>query len=110
MIPVGYNAKRISAAPDWLEARCVFDVYSVSGCVSEDFADYIDFWKHNGYWLFDSPEIIRAVSQENSVDLRGCSLFYYEAHELEFNGETWKLYSPEPSIPTCIVLPKQKRL
>ncbi len=50
MIPVGYMAKRVSKKPDWLQAAQVIDIYSVSGCVSEDFADYIDYWKHNGYW------------------------------------------------------------
>jgi hypothetical protein len=61
-----------------------FDIFSVSGCISRDFADYIDYWKHNGYWLFDSPEIIKSLAKENSIQLEGTSLFYYEAYEMEF--------------------------
>ncbi len=110
MVPTGYMAKRISKNPKWLGASQVADVYSVSGCVSEDFADYIDFWKHNGYWLFDSPEIIRCLAKECSVDLSGTSLFYYEAHNMEFDGEAWHAYSPEQSFPTHVIPPSKKML
>jgi hypothetical protein len=48
MIPVGYMAKRVHKRPDWLQAPHVVDIFSVSGCISEDFADYINYWKHNG--------------------------------------------------------------
>jgi len=100
MIPVGYMTKRVSARPEWLQAEQVVDIYSVSNCVSNDFADYINYWKHNGYWLFDSPEIIRQMSLENSIDLKGTSLFYYEVHDLEFEEaqSQW----------TRFVLPKTK--
>jgi len=39
--------------------------------VSADFADYIEYWKHNDYWLFDSPEIIHGVVSEHSIQLVG---------------------------------------
>jgi|SRR5580704_16145501 hypothetical protein len=110
MIPAGYMAKRVSKKPDWLRAKQVIDIYSVSGCMCEDFADYIEYWKHNGFWFFDSPEVIRAVAQENSINLEGTSLFYYEAHELEFDGKNWLAFGPEPSIPTNVLLPSSKRV
>ncbi len=110
MIPVGYMAKRVSERPEWLEANQVVDIYSVSSCVSDDFADYIKYWEHNGYWFFDSPEVMLCVARENSLSLEGTSLFYYEAHELEFDGKGWKEYGPEASIPTNVVLPASKRL
>ena len=110
MIPVGYMAKRIQRAPEWLKARQVEDIYSVSGCLSEDFADYINFWKHNGYWFFDSPAIIRALARENSIELEGTSLFYYEAYEKEFDGERWRPFGPEPSLPTNVGPPRQRKL
>ena len=84
MIPVGYMAKQVIMYPEWLQAQQVVNVYSVSGCISRNFADYIKFWKHNGYWFFDSPGIIQQLSQEQSIDLGETSLFYYEVHELEF--------------------------
>jgi len=41
------------------------------------------------FGFFDSPEIIRDVAKQNSISLEGTSLFYYEAHEMEFDGERW---------------------
>ena len=110
MIPAGYMAKRVSKRPEWLQAAQVTDLYSVAGCISEDFADYIKFWKHNGYWLFDSPEIIRCAASENSVQIEGTSLFYYEAHEKEFDGEGWHPYEIETLFATEVVSPARKQL
>lgn len=110
MIPAGYMAKRVSKRPDWIKAARVTDVYSVSHCISEDFGDYINFWKHNGFWLFDSPEAILTVAQENSIGLQGTSLFYYEVYDLEFDGENWRRFGPEPSIPTDVLVPPIKQL
>jgi hypothetical protein len=92
MTPAGYMAKRVVTKPTWLGAPNVLDVYSVSCCVSEDFADYIPHWKHNGYWLFDSPKLIRVVSQEEGTDLTGTRLFYYEVYEYEFDGAKWNSF------------------
>jgi hypothetical protein len=110
MIPVGYMAKRVYKKPDWLTAAHVVDIYSVSNCISENFADYINYWKHNGFWFFDSPQIIQSIAKENSLQLGETSLFYYEAHELEFHNEAWKPYLPEPSFPTNVVPPSHKQL
>ena len=110
MVPAGYMAKRVSKKPDWLKATQVTDIFSVSGCTCEDFADYINFWKHNGFWFFDSPEMIRAVARENSINLKGTSLFYYEVHQLEFDGENWQAFGPEPTIPTNVAVTSEKRL
>ena len=110
MIPVGYMAKRVCTKPVWLEAGQVVDIYSISNCISEAFADYIDYWKHNGYWFFDSPEIIKDLAKENSIPLEGTSLFYYEVHEMEFDGGRWHPFAPEPSFPTDVVPPARKRL
>jgi hypothetical protein len=53
----------VAPKPEFLKALQVVDIFSVSACISEDFADYhIQYWKHNGYWLFDSPEIIRKLA------------------------------------------------
>lgn len=103
-------AKRIADRPDWLHAERVSDIYSVSGCVSRDFADYIDFWKHNGYWLFDSPEIILDVARENSIDLTGAALFFYEVYELQFDDGEWIRFEPEASFRTNVRVPDIKVL
>src|SRR5882757_5796787 len=103
-------AKQVSSKPDWLPVPHVIDIYSVSNCQSEDFADYIPYWKHNGYWFFDSPEIIKSVATGHSVSLEETSLFYYEVYEMEFDGERWQAFSPEASFPTNVLSPPTKRL
>jgi hypothetical protein len=110
MVPVGYMAKHVRTKPDWLKAPQVKDIYSVSNCVSEDFADYISLWKHNGYWFFDTPEVIRATARENAIRLQRTSLFYYEAYEVQFDGKRWRTYGPAPGIETNIVSPSAKQL
>ncbi len=112
MIAAGYMAKHVSIRPDWLKAEQVTDIYSVSNCVSDDFADYINFWKHNGYWLFDSPETIREVAKENSLNLENTNLFYYEVHEYEYDegNKSWKSFVSEPSFKTQVIEPEAKRL
>jgi hypothetical protein len=109
MVPAGYLAKRIQK-PKGLDIGHVVDVYSVSDHVNDNFADYVDYWKHNGYWLFDSPEIIRSVARENSIQLGGTSLFYYEVHEMEFDGQNWRSYQAEPSFPTNVIPPAERIL
>lgn len=112
MIPAGYMAKQIATRPDWLKADRVTDIYSVSNCVSDDFADYINYWKHNGYWFFDSPETIQELAKEKSLDLTNTKLFYYEVHELEYSEKekAWKPFGPEPSFNTQIIFPVTRQL
>jgi hypothetical protein len=110
MIPAGYLAKRVAMKPEWLDAEQVTDIYSISRCVSQDFADYIEYWKHNGFWVFNSPQVIRQVAQENSIDLTGTSLFYYEVYESEFDGEMWHPVESDPSFKTDVTLPPHMRL
>ncbi len=112
MIPAGYMAKKVVKKPDWLEADNVRDIYSVSGCVSEPFADYIDFWRHNGYWFFDSPKIIASLAREKAISLEGTPLFYYEVHELEYHEDNskWLGFGPEKSFKTDVAVPAKKIL
>jgi hypothetical protein len=110
MVPAGYMAKRVVARPDWLSAERVSSIYSVSGCVSDNFADYIKYWKHNGYWLFDSPERIIEIARENGIDLVETVLFFYEVHEVQFDSGEWMQFEPEPSFGTNVSVPEAKVL
>jgi hypothetical protein len=94
MIPVGYMAKRISPAPEGLALPEVRDVYSVSDCVNDDFADYVNFYQHNSWWFFNSPDVIHSTSREHSIDLGDTHLFYYEVYELEYHKGHWRSFSP----------------
>jgi hypothetical protein len=110
MVPAGYMAKRVVARPEWLGAARVDSIYSVSGCISQYFADYIDFWQHNGYWLFDSPEIIVDIARKNSINLAETMLFFYEVHERQFLSGKWTSFEPEPSISTHVSVPEAMAL
>ncbi len=111
MIPAGYMYKNIVAKPDWIEAKNVVDILSVSHCVSDDFADYINFWQHNGYWLFDSPTIIEKIAKNNAIDLSKATVFYYEVYEYEFEENTkhWLTFAPEDFV-TIVEQPNDKEL
>jgi hypothetical protein len=123
MIPIGYMAKRVGKPSGWLGRADIVDVYSVGDCVNDNFADYTNFWKHNAYWFFDSPQVIQALAKEQSLDLTCALLFYYEAFEREFSGEkslekdfSRKAWRPVPAvpddfgIPMNVVQPAEKRL
>ncbi len=112
LLPAGYMAKRVVRKPDWLKISGIEDIYSVSGCISKNFADYINFWKHNGHWLFDSPEVIEQIVREQSIDLAESTMFYYEVYDQEFDDakERWCPYEREESFTTNVRLPGQKIL
>jgi hypothetical protein len=112
MIPAGYMKKRVSSRPDWLKANDVTDIYSVSSCVSEDFDDYINYWKHNGYWFFNSPETIDNLAISEGIDLKGMTLFYYEVYEKQYDddNEEWQSFEPEKSFETDVVKPEIRKL
>jgi len=112
MIPAGYMAKHVATRPEGVNTIPITDIYSVSSCMSTDFADYVGYWKHNGYWLFDSPDIIQQVAGEHNVDLTGTSLFYYEVYECEFDEQenSWKPFTPESTFATQISEPETKNL
>lgn len=112
MVPAGYMAKRVVGKPDWLESDNVFDIYSVSSCVSEDFTDYMNYWKHNGHWLFDSPDIIEKIANDNSIDMDGVKFFYYEIYELEYDerGKQWREYVPDNLFVTNVKVTQDIRL
>jgi len=103
-------AKRVPRPPGWIAAPQVGDIYSVSDCVNDNFADYIPHWKHNDQWLFDSPEAIKSLSSEISASLEACILFYYEAYEREFADKGWKQWTPESPASGNLVPPVSKRL
>jgi len=105
-------AKVVAEKPDWLKSNKVEFLLSVSGCVSKDFADWINYWKHNGYWFFDSPDVIASLAEEHQIDISQCRWFYFEAHEKEFDDDSneWRIFKPEESFATKIVLPEEKTL
>jgi hypothetical protein len=112
MIPVGYMGKRIVQRTDWLKVPSVKEIFSVSHCVSDNFMDYIDCWKHNGYWFFNAPDDIMEVAKQNNVNLTGVRLFYYEVYNFQWNDTrcSWEKFSPETAFKTDVMVPASKQL
>lgn len=109
-IPAGYLYKKIANKPAWLKGD-IEDIYSVSSCVSADFADYINYWQHNGYWLFDNPAIMEKIADEQQLDLTEMQLFYYELYQLEFDedrDDSWQPFKEETSFTTDVLIPPNK--
>lgn len=112
MIELGYMAKRIAERPDWIDAPHVDRIFAVSGCVSKNFCDYIPYWKHNGYWFFDVPEVIRDLASSNNIDLSGTSLLYYRGHDQQYDedSKTWIGYEPEGSFGLQVSSPVESEI
>lgn len=112
MRPMGYMYKRVASRPEWLHASNIDDIFSVSGCISGNFADYVAYWRHNGYWMFDSPSGIEALAREHSISLEGTRLFYYEVHEEEYDDRhgRWERFEPDASLVTSVQVPGAKMI
>ena len=112
MIPAGFMCKAVVQAPEWVGAPRGAQVYSVSGCISECFDDYIPFWRHNGFWFFDRPEILDDLARSNGVDLSTSTLFYYEMLEEEYDedGGRWVRLPDDLPFPTDVQPPSTREL
>lgn len=112
MIPLGYLAKRIpTERPSWLNAPEVVDVCSVSGCVNDTLVFYdLPDCSHNGYGMYDSPELIAFTARQNKIDLAGSRLFFYEGYESELDGDEWIPVLPDDGFETEVILPTAKEL
>ncbi len=108
MIPAGYIYKSIANCTDDIGRPNIENIFSASGCISEDFTDWINYWKHNGYWLFDNPDIITKLAKDNDISLHEMTLFFYKFSDKEWNIEKklWESYSPELSFGLNVHEPK----
>ena len=111
MIAAGYIAKQLVASPAFLRGSNSEFVAALAGCIGAYFTDYLSAWRHNGYWLFDSPEIVRELAAAQQLDLGGMRFFYFELYEREFvsTNRTWRHFTAEPSLPLDVVPPAHAR-
>lgn len=79
---IGYFPKRTMKRPDWLKAAGVEEVCSVSTCVSDGPDGWIDHWRHNDMWVYDTPELAWSVVPESA---RGeFDLYAYQMYPVQF--------------------------
>lgn len=113
MIAGGYLYKQVASRPDWLgKPGRPQNIFSMSGCISPDFADYIGFWRHNGFFLFDRPEIIVDIAAENGISLAGLTCFYYAFYAQQYDAarKAWQPVVPHADIPTSVKTPAKAAL
>jgi len=73
---IGYFPKIVVVKPEWLkDVPIIEDIYSVSDCISTAPPNWIDQWKHNEMWKYDTPELAWSVVPKQ--DRERYSLFAY---------------------------------
>ena len=97
-------------ASEWLEVPGVVDVFSVSACINNNFAEYITDWKHTGYRLFDSPELIREVAAAHQLIQKPRSSSTTKPSPLSFIMVDGVILNRDKSIETRIVVPIHKQV
>jgi hypothetical protein len=119
MIPAGYMYKLVNASPGGVTAKNVVDIFSVGACgagTSPFFTEYIPYWKHNGYWFFNSPDTLQEIARQDDIDLSRMTLLYYETYGYEFDqsGDSkvagWVPFECERSFVTDVLIPQEKAL
>ncbi|MEL6790759.1 MAG: hypothetical protein AAFO78_09325 [Pseudomonadota bacterium] len=112
MTPAGYMLKTVLPRPSWINNQDVNDIFAISSCCSKDFADYIKYWRHNGYWLFNKPADMDQIIFREGVDRSKLTLFYYEIYEYQFDEDerVWTRFDIEKSFETNVVKPNSATL
>jgi len=105
--------KRVMTVEPSMKLGAVVDIYSVSSCISKDFANFIPHWRHNGYWLFNRPGDMDDILAKEGLNRDSFNLFYYEIYEQQFDEKTkhWSSVTPpEASFVTMVERPENARL
>ena len=60
---IGYTAKRITPRPEKFEPDTVIEIASVSNCIAERPTGWLEQWKHNEWFVYDTPDLARQVAR-----------------------------------------------
>ena len=102
-------AKRMQK-PKGFHVDGIADVYSVSSCINDDFADYIEYWKHNGHWLLIHPRSSGTWQRKILLSLAKRPSFTTKCTIWSLMVRVGVPYGAEPSVPTNVVPPQEKVL
>lgn len=97
----GYFPKRILPRPDWLAAPAVREIWSVSHCMSKAPEGWIDHWKHNAQWLYDTVALAESVVPPGERDAfsivgyRVAATMFDEGDEVPLDEAIQPLPGPE---------------
>lgn len=94
---IGYFPKRATETPEWLHGCAINEVCSVSGCISEDPEGWIDHWRHNDCWVFDTPAL--AWSVVHIDDRPNFRLYAYQMYPVRFDhGQAIAIELPDLNV------------
>ena len=79
---IGYFPKRTEKHPDWLKGSGVEEICSASKCISRGPEDWIQFWRHNEMWVFDTPEL--AISIAPKKEAQEFDIYAYKMFPVRF--------------------------
>jgi hypothetical protein len=96
----GYFPKITALRPEWLKAAHITEICSASECMSSGPSDWIDAWKHNDHWVYDSLEIATSVIME---DKSRFEIFAFKQYPIKINHG--KIETEEVSEPNVTPLP-----
>ncbi len=97
-IPIGYFPKRIAPRPEWLKAPSVVDICSVSECMSPGPEGWINHWRQNDMWMYDTEEIARSIVGD-SPEKTAFHMFAYRIVPLLFDqGQSEVLAMPSLTV------------
>lgn len=70
---IGYFPKKTALRPDYLHAPNVTEICSVSTCISKGPEQWLEYWRHNEYFLYNTPEdalsVIGDLSNRQRYDI-----------------------------------------
>ena len=78
---IGYFPKRTVRHLDWFKGQGVDEICSVSSCISKGPEKWIECWKHNEMWVFDSPALAWSVVPE--ADREDLEMYAYRIAPVE---------------------------
>lgn len=85
-ILIGYFPKRTSRPPDWPGPAVVEEICSACACMTEEPADWINQWKHNDSFLYDSEDLARSMIPATD-DPGTWSIFAYRRFPIRFRAD-----------------------
>jgi hypothetical protein len=88
-ILIGYLPKRTIKRPEWLKAD-VEEICSASECSSSGPDGWVNQWKHNELFLFDSAEIAASIVPD--ADGAAYDLYAFRLYPIRFADGAWQPY------------------
>jgi hypothetical protein len=96
---IGYFAKLTMKRVDWPKNPLVEEICSACDCMSRADWDWINEWKHNEMWVFDSPELALSVAPDEQKPK--CDVYGYRLYPVRYVHSTRQPFtvpkvSPQP--------------